>query len=93
MGMNEDLAGLSARLASLTKKQENIKALLAVEEHKLVELTASLKEDGVDVTGLDMTQLDALAASLLTTLQESKAELDDKLTSTETLYAKLDTLQ
>lgn len=93
MGISEEIAELNKRLAALVKKQDEFKTLLAVEEHKVVELTASLKEGGIEVAGLDAEQLEDLSASLLESLIKSKAELEEDLTKAEGLYSKLETLR
>lgn len=93
MGINEEIVELNKRLAALVKKQGEFKSLLAVEEHKAAELTASLKEDGIDVVGKNDEELETLSAELMESLVSSKDDFAASIAKAEKLFAKLDALR
>jgi uncharacterized membrane protein (Fun14 family) len=90
MGLTEELNELNRKAALLTKKQDDLKRLLAVEEHKVGELTASLKADGYDVDKMDEDQLTDLLETLTQTLATAKDKLAGNLQKAEALYSKFD---
>ena len=93
LNLNEEISALNQRVASLQKKQEEYAKLLAVEEHKVIELATSLKEEGYEVVGMTEDQLEALSNELLTALEDTKAKLETKIGKVEALYEKLETLR
>lgn len=90
MGMNEEILDLNRRISLLNKSKEEAKKLLAVEEHKLGEVAASLEVEGYDVGKMTEEDIVALIAKLTTKFQETKEVLENKLEEAEKLYSKLD---
>ena len=90
MGMNEEIQELNKRISSINKSKEEAKKLLAVEEHKLGELTSSLAEEGYDVGKLSEEEIISLITSLTAKFHETKDALEVKLGEAEKLFAKLD---
>lgn len=93
MGINEEIAELNRKVQTLTKKQEEFKKLLAVEEHKVEELLESLKEEGYDVAAMTEEEILALSEKLMASLETNKTKLTDGLAEVEKLYAKLEALR
>lgn len=90
MGMNEDIAELNKRLSSLAKTQDEAKKMLAVQEHKLGELTTSLEAEGYDVANMTEEQIAALVVELTDKFHSTKETIEDKLSEVEKLFAKLE---
>jgi predicted transcriptional regulator len=93
MGINEEIAELNRKVQTLTKKQEEFKKLLAVEEHKVEELLESLKEEGYDVAAMTEEEILTLSEKLMASLETNKTKLTDGLAEVEKLYAKLEALR
>jgi hypothetical protein len=93
MGINEEIADLNKKVSILSKKQEDFKKLLAVEEHKVEELLESLKEEGYDIAAMSEDEINALADKLMASLETNKNKLTEGLAEIEKLYAKLESLR
>ncbi len=90
MGLTEELNELNKRATALTKKQDELKRLLAVEEHKVGELATSLKAQGYDVENMNEEQLSELLSSLSDKLVAAKEKFEENLKKAEQLYARFD---
>ena len=93
MGINEEIADLNKKVTLLSKKQEEFKKLLAVEEHKVEELLESLKGEGYDIAAMTDEEINALADKLMASLEANKTKLTDGLAEIEKLYAKMESLR
>ena len=90
MGMTEEIQELNTRIAALNKNQDTAKKLLAVEEHKLGEITTSLSEEGYDVSTMSETDITNLVAQLTEKFHSTKETIESKLAEAEKLYSKLE---
>jgi len=93
MGITEELNELNKRVVVLNKKQEELKRLLAVEEHKVGELSTSLQTAGYDVEKMSIDDLNVLLEKLTSSLSEAKVKLEGNIKKTEDLYAKFDEMK
>jgi len=93
MGINEEIADLNKKVLTLTKKQDEFKKLLAVEEHKVTEILDSLKGEGYDVATMSEEELNELSKKLLAELESKKNKLSEGLSEVESLFTKLEALR
>ena len=93
MGLSEDIQTINKRIGALEKKQEEVKRTLAVEEHKLSELVAALKEEGYDVATMTPEQFTALLEKLSEDIQTEMERLDEVLTAGEEKFQKFQELR
>ena len=83
MGLNEEIQEFNRRIGSLEKKQEEVKRTLAVEEHKLKELTEQLQAEGYDVSKLSDAEIETLMEKLSREIEVESERLEAVLTEAE----------
>jgi predicted nucleic acid-binding Zn-ribbon protein len=89
----EEIQDLNKRISSLEKKQEEVKRTLAVEEHKLSELEAQLKEEGYDVSKMSDEQIEALMDKLSEEISTEMERLKGIIAEAEKQYEKFQELR
>lgn len=93
MGLSEDIQELNKRIIALETKQEEVKRVLAVEEHKLSELEAQLKEEGYDVSKMTDEEIDTLLDKLAEDIEKESKRLKEVLTKAEEQFEKFQELR
>lgn len=92
MGISEDIKNLSTRIATLERKQEEAKRVLAVEEHKLKTLETQLHEEGIEVSTMTDEQITELLDDLSDRIVAEVERIGDVLDAAEQQYAVFQSL-
>lgn len=88
MGLTEDIQTMNKRITALEAKQEEVKRLLAVEEHKLKEIAAQLIEEGYDISKMTEAQIEALIEDLSERITTESDKLKSILDEAEAQFAQ-----
>ena len=93
MSLSEDIQDLNKRIAVLTKQQDEVKKTLAVEEHKLSEIEAALKEEGYDVKKMNEKEITDLLDKLTQDIEAEQKRLGLILDEAEKRFAQFQELR
>ena len=93
MAIAEEIQDLNKRISGLEKKQEEVKRTLAVEEHKLSELQAQLKDEGYDVSKMSDAEIEALMDKLAESIETEMERLKGIIEEAEKHYEKFQELR
>jgi hypothetical protein len=88
MGLTEDIQTMNKRITALEAKQEEVKRLLAVEEHKLKEIAAQLIEEGYDISKMTEAQIEALIEDLSERITTESDKLKSILDEAEAQFGR-----
>ena len=86
MGLNEDIQKLNTRITNLERKREEAKRTLAVEEHKLKTIEAQLSEEGIEVAGMEDSEIDDLLNTLSEKITKELDRVTEVLNESEELF-------